>query len=95
VTRTKDFPVREVGVLVVAAVPAFAVSLLCLERVVGYSGPQFDHVILNGHVLGGTHDRLALMAVGTVCGAAVVFCVLRIRSHYMEWRRGRHDSFAS
>lgn len=94
-TRTRGFPAREVALLVVVAVPALAVSLLCLERFVDSSGPQFDYAILNEHVLGGPKDRLALIAVGTLCGAAVVVCALRIRSHYLEWRRGRHDSFAS
>lgn len=94
-TRTNGFPVREVAMLVLAALPALAVGLLCLERFVAHSGPQFDHVVLNDHVFGGPLDRLVLMAVGTLCGAAVVVCVLRIRTHYMAWRRGRHGSYAS
>ncbi len=93
--RTDAFPVREVAVLVLVALPALALGLLCLERFVAYSGPQFDLVVLNGHVLGGPLDRLVLMAVGTLCGAAVVVCVLRSRAHYMTWRRGRHGAYAS
>lgn len=83
-TSTNGFPVREVALLVIGALPALAVSLLCLERFVGYSGPQFDHVVLNNHILGRPQDRLVLMALGTLCGAVVVVCVLRIRTHYME-----------
>jgi hypothetical protein len=52
----------------------------CLRFILTYSGPQFDVVIFNDHVVGGAEDKLAAWLLGTLSGAAAMFCGLRIWS---------------
>lgn len=58
---------------------AFLFSMLCLLFIVTNTGPQFDTVIINDHVVGGTSDRLAAFVIGGLSGAVAVICAIRLR----------------
>jgi len=58
---------------------AFLISMLSLVFIVTNTGPQFDTVIINDYVVGGTSDKLAAFAVGGLSGAVAVVCALRLR----------------
>lgn len=72
--------VAQLALLVAVGIPASLITLRCLRFILMYSGPQFDVVIFNDHVVGGTEDKLAAWLLGTLSGAAAVFCGLRIWS---------------
>ena len=52
------------------------VAGLSVRFVIVNSGQQFDTVILNDHVVGGTFDKMVALAVATVFGGAAVFAFL-------------------
>ena len=81
------FPWDELSGEIAVGVPAFFVAVFCTLLLASYLGPQFDVVIFNDHVIGGTTDQMILIAVGSVFGAAAVFCALRFWNRYTEWRR--------
>ena len=58
---------------------SFLIAMLCLVFIVTNTGPQFDTVIFNDHVEGGTSDKLTAFAVGTLSGAVGVICAIRLR----------------
>ena len=58
---------------------AFLIALLSLVFIVTNTGPQFDTVIINDHVVGGTGDKFAAYAIGTLSGAIAVICAIRLR----------------
>ena len=58
---------------------AFVISMVCLVFIVTNTGPQFDTVIINDHVVGGTSDKLVAYAIGTLSGALAVICAIRLR----------------
>ena len=58
---------------------AFLISMLSLVFFVTNTGPQFDHVIINDHVVGGTSDRFAAFVIGGLFGAVAVVCAIRLR----------------
>jgi hypothetical protein len=58
---------------------AFMIAMLSLLFIVTYTGPQFDTVIINDHVVGGTGDKLTAYAVGTLSGAVALICAIRLR----------------
>jgi len=60
---------------------AFLVAMLSLVFIVTNTGPQFDTVIINDHVVGGTGDKLAAFAIGSLSGAVAVICAIRLRRH--------------
>ena len=62
--------------------PALLIALLCLAFVAMSSGPQFDAVIINDHVVGGTWDRFAAFVIGSLSGAVAVFCGIRLWKHH-------------
>lgn len=66
--------------LLAVGIPAMLVTLLCLRFILVYSRPQYDVVIFNDHVVGGTEDKLAAWLLGTLSGAAAMVCGLRIWS---------------
>ena len=68
------------ALLLAVGLPAALIALLCLRFILRYSGPQFDVVIFNDHVIGGTEDQLVAWLLGTLSGAAAVFCGIRIWS---------------
>lgn len=68
---------NRLSALVVGA-PAFLIAMLCLAFIVTNTR-QFDSVIINDHVVGGTSDRFAAFAVGGVSGAVAVACAIRLR----------------
>ena len=72
--------VAQLALLLAVGISAALVALLCLCFIVMYAGPQFDVLIINDHVVGGTEDQLVAWLVGTVAGAAAVFCGIRIWS---------------
>ena len=80
------FPWNELSGEIAVGVPAFFVAAFCTLLLASYLGPQFDVVIFNDHVIGGTTDQMILIAVGSVFGAAAVFCALRFWNRYAEWR---------
>jgi hypothetical protein len=56
-----------------------------------YTGPQFDAVVINDHVVGGTGDRVVAVVWATVFGALGMFALLMCRGRVAEWsarRRG-------
>ena len=57
---------------------SFVIAMLSLVFIVSNTG-QFDSVIINDHVVGGTADKLTAFAVGTVSGAVAVICAIRLR----------------
>ena len=57
------------------------VAVLSLLFIVMNIGPQFDTVIINDHVVGGTGDKLAAFAIGSLAGAVAVICAIRLRRH--------------
>ena len=81
------FPWDELSSEIAVGVPALLVAVFCTLLLASYLGPQFDVVIFNDHVIGGTTDQMILIAVGSVFGAAAVFCALRFWNRYTEWRR--------
>ena len=66
---------------VAIATVSFLIAVLCQVFIVTYTGPQFDTVIINDHVEGGTGDKLTAFAVGTLSGAVGVICAIRLRKH--------------
>ena len=57
---------------------SFLIAILSLVFIVTNTG-QFDTVIINDHVVGGTGDKLTAYAVGTLSGAVAVICAIRLR----------------
>jgi hypothetical protein len=80
------FPWNELSGELAVGVPAFVVAGFCTLALASYLGPQFDVVIFNDRVIGGTTDQMILIAGGSVFGAAAVFCALRFWNRYAEWR---------
>ena len=60
---------------------AFLISMLSLVFIVTNTGSQFDTVIINDHVVGGTSDKLAAYAIGSLSGAVAMICAIRLRKH--------------
>jgi hypothetical protein len=90
--REHDFPYKELALAASIGLPALVIALLCTLQLVSYLGPQFDVVLINDHVIGGTSDQMFLVFVGTVCGAAGLFCGLRFWHRFSEWqRRGKRS----
>ena len=58
---------------------AFLIAMLSLVFIVTNTGPQFDSVIINDHVVGGTSDKVSAFAIGTLSGAVAVICAIRLR----------------
>jgi hypothetical protein len=58
---------------------AFLISLLSLVFIVTNIGRQFDTVIINDHVVGGTSDKFAAFVIGGLSGAVAVVCAIRLR----------------
>lgn len=85
--QPREFPWSELIPEVAVGIPALLIALFCTVLLASYLGPQFDVVIFNDHVIGGTEDQLTVIAVGTVFGAIAVFCSLRVWSRFVEWRR--------
>jgi len=72
--------VARLALLVAIGILSSVIALQCLRFILIYSGPQFDVVIFNDRVIGGTEDKLAAWLLGTLSGAAAVFCGRRIWS---------------
>ena len=87
--REIAFPGNELALAVAIGLPALLVAASCTLQLISYLGPQFDVVIMNDHVIGGTSDQLFLIFTGSVCGAVGVFCALRFWHRFREWRRER------
>lgn len=90
--RRADFPWNELAGEVVVGIPASLIAGFCTLLLVSYLGPRFDVVIINDHVIGGTTDQVVVMAVGSVFGAAAVFCALRCWNRFGRWREERGAS---
>ena len=60
---------------------AFLIAMLSLVFIVTNTGPQFDTVIINDHVVGGTGDKLSAFVIGSLSGAVAVICATRLRRH--------------
>ena len=60
---------------------ALLIAMLSLVFIVTNTGPQFDTVIINDHVVGGTGDKLAPFAIGSLSGTVAVICAIRLRRH--------------
>jgi hypothetical protein len=58
---------------------AFVIAMLSVVFIVTNTGPQFDAVIVNDHVVGGTGDKLAAFVIGSLSGAVAVICAIRLR----------------
>ena len=84
---TEHFPWDEMTPIIAVGAGALFVAVLCTLLLVAFTGPKYDLVIIDDHVIGGTEDRLTVLAVGSVFGAVAVFCALRIRTGFIEWRR--------
>ena len=59
---------------------SFVIAVLSLVFIVTNTG-QFDSVIIDDHVVGGTGDKITAFAVGTLSGAVAVICAIRLRKH--------------
>ena len=92
--REIAFPGKELALAVAIGLPALLVAASCTLLLISYLGPQFDVVIMNDHVIGGTSDQLFLIFTGSVFGAVGVFCALRFWHRFREWRRDRNTSVA-
>lgn len=57
---------------------SFLIAILSWVFIVTNKG-QFDTVIINDHVVGGTGDKLTAYAVGSLSGAVAVICAIRLR----------------
>jgi hypothetical protein len=90
--RRPEFPWHELAGEIVVGIPASLIAVFCTLLLVSYLGPQFDVVIINDHVIGGTTDQVVVMAVGSVFGAAAVFCALRCWNRFGQWREERGAS---
>jgi hypothetical protein len=86
---SSGFSRSQLVMLLAIGVPALLITLLCMSFIMIYSGPQFDVVIINDHVVGGTEDKLVAWVVGSVAGATAVFCGTRLWTRTSEWRQGR------
>lgn len=58
---------------------AFLISMLSLGFIATNAGPQFDTVIINDHVLGGTVDKFVAFVIGALSGPVAVACARRLR----------------
>jgi hypothetical protein len=58
---------------------AFLISIVSLVFFATNAGPQFDTVIINDQVVGGTSDTLAALLIGSLSGAVAVVCAIRLR----------------
>jgi hypothetical protein len=83
------FPWASVAAPVSVAIPALLVAGTCGLLIWAWSGPQFDVLILNDHVVGGTGDRVAAMAVGTLSGAVALMALLKCITRIAKWRGAR------
>jgi hypothetical protein len=89
--REIAFPGNELALAVAIGLPALLIAAACTLALISYLGPQFDVVIMNDHVIGGTSDQLFLIFIGSVLGAIGVFCALRFWHRLGDWRRDRRD----
>ena len=62
--REIAFPGNELALAVAIGLPALLVAASCTLLLISYLGPQFDVVIMNDHVIGGTSDQLFLIFIG-------------------------------
>jgi hypothetical protein len=92
--REIAFPGNELALAVAIGVPALFVAMSCTLQLISYMGPQFDVVIINDHVIGGTSDQLFLIFTGSVFGAVGVFCALRFWRRFHEWRGNPYTGIA-
>ena len=58
---------------------ASLIAMSSLVFIVTNTGPQFDAVIIDDHVVGGTSDRLTAWVIGSVSAAVAVTCAIRLR----------------
>jgi len=68
----KRLPTVAIGIV------SFLIAILSLVFIVTNTR-QFDTVIINDHVVGGTGDKLTAYAVATLSGAVAVICLIRLR----------------
>ena len=57
---------------------SFVVAMLSLVFIVTNTG-QFDSVIIDDRVVGGTGDKVTAFAIGTLSGAVAAICAIRLR----------------
>jgi hypothetical protein len=84
-----EFPTESLVFALGLGIPSLAIACLFSLMVASYLGPQFDVVIINDHVIGGTEDRVTWMLVASVFGAVGILCVLRFWRQLRDWRRER------
>jgi hypothetical protein len=82
---------KELALLVIVGIPAFAVALSCGLFVWTYTGPQYDIVIVNDHAIGGPFDRVVALVLGTFSGAVGIFSVLTFQRR-MSDRAAKDDA---
>jgi hypothetical protein len=92
---TACFPWGEITPIIAVGAGALFIAVLCTWLLIAFTGPKYDLVIINDHVIGGTEDRVTVLAVGSLFGAVAVFCALRIGTAFIEWRQRSARSFGS